>query len=164
MISARARSLLAALFAAVFALAVGAAGAALADPSTTPAPETSAPATSDPPATVPESEPDFDDELEIKAGTPKMGEIQWDEFGGDDSGAAKDLPSFVEQIVGYAMTGFGIAAVVGGLCVCLLMIAGFRGRSSLAQRAAEQTIWLWVAVMLVGSVSSIAGLLLSSAL
>ena len=69
---------------------------------------------------------------------------------------------FSTQIVGYCLTGFGIAAVLGGMVVMGLMIVGFKGRSTVAKTALESSIWIWAACLLVGSASTIGGLLLSA--
>lgn len=97
---------------------------------------------------------------EIKYGTADQGQIHWERFGGSDHDSAGTLDQFAADILGYAMTGFGIAAVLGGTVVCGLMIVGVRGRSQVAKTALESSIWIWVGLLLVGSVSSICGLLL----
>nr|WP_156524272.1 hypothetical protein [Gordonia sp. LAM0048] len=137
-------------------------GSAGAVPPTTPG-ESSVPATSDP-AAPPAPEESTGAEGEIKMGTPKQGEIHWEQFGGDRTEAPRDLQSFSDTMIGYALTGFGIAAVVGGLVGFAAMIVGFRGRSQVAKMALEQSIWLYLAVLIVGSFSTIGGILVASAL
>ena len=162
MSGARARAIAAGIVAAV--LLVAGAGTGWADPSTDPsAPPASGAPTSDPAAPPAEDSTGGTGE-EIKSGTPKQGTIHWEQFGGDRSDAPKDLESFSDMMVGYALTGFGIAAVVGGLIVCAAMMAGFRGRSQVARLALEQSIWLYVAAMIVGSFSSLGGMLIAGAL
>lgn len=103
-----------------------------------------------------------DDPNGIKFGTPDMGKIHWEQFGGGDEGSAKTLDQFVTQIIGYALTGFGIAAVIGALCVCVLMIVGVKGRSSVAKTALESSIWIWVGCLIAGSFASIGGIILAA--
>ena len=99
---------------------------------------------------------------EIKYGTADQGQIHWERFGGSDHDSAGTLDQFAADILGYAMTGFGIAAVLGGTVVCGLMIAGVRGRSQVAKTALESSIWIWVALLIAGSVSSIGGIVLTA--
>lgn len=163
MSGARARVIAAAVIAAV--LLVAGAGTGWADPSTDPsAPPASGAPTSDPAAPPAEDSSSSGTGEEIKSGTPKQGTIHWEQFGGDRSDAPKDLESFSDMMVGYALTGFGIAAVIGGLIVCGAMIVGFRGRSQLAKLALEQSIWIYLAAMIVGSFSFLGGMLISGAL
>ncbi len=103
-----------------------------------------------------------DDPDGIKFGTPDLGKIHWEQFGGSDEHAAKNLDDFVSQIIGYALTGFGIAAVLGALCVCVLMIVGVKGRSAVAKTALESSIWLWIGCLVAGSFASIGGIILAA--
>lgn len=127
------------------------------------APSSSGAPTSDP-AAPPADSGSGDGSTDIPAGTPRQGTVHWEQFGGGTTDAPTDLESFSNTMVGYALTGFGAAAVIGTLCVFLMMIVGFRGRSQVAKLAAEQSIWVWIAVMIVGSFSTIGGLLVSGGL
>ena len=126
-------------------------------PSTGPAPSSGA--TAPDPSTDPDSS---GGDNEIKFGTPEQGQIHWEKFGGSQKDSARNLNQFSTQIVGYCLTGFGIAAVLGGMVVMGLMIVGFKGRSTVAKTALESSIWIWAACLLVGSASTIGGLLLSA--
>ena len=149
------------LLACLVVLLVGG-GAAAADPTSPSAPPSSSSApTSNPPA--PTTAPG-DTSAEIPAGTPKQGTIHWEQFGSGQDDAPQDLQSFSNTIIGYALTAFGAAAVISTLCIFMMMIVGFRGRSQVAKLAAEQSVWVWVAVMIVGSFSTLGGLLVAGGL
>ncbi len=105
-----------------------------------------------------------DDPDGIKSGTPQMGKLHWEKFGGGDEGAAKNMDEFSNQLIGYALTIFGIAAVVAGLTVTMLMIGGVRGRSALAKTALESSIWIWLACLIVGSFSTLGGIVVFAAI
>ncbi|WP_052689177.1 hypothetical protein [Williamsia herbipolensis] len=147
-----------------FLLAAPCVGVASADPvvPSVPGPSTGPAPSSGAAAPDPSTDSSSDGENEIKFGTPDQGQIHWEKFGGGDKGAAKNLDEFSTQIVGYSLTGFGIAAVLGGLVVFSLMIVGFKGRSTIAKTALESSIWIWAACLLVGSASTIGGLLLAA--
>ena len=146
------------VLAALLALRVGA-GVAAATPSDTPSPAPSAPAGSE--SAAPETGADSAESSgdEIKYGTPKEGQLNWEEFGGDADDAPKTLDEFSDFVIGTLLTGFGIVAVMSGMTVCGLMIVGVRGRSTVAKTALESSIWLWVGLFIGGSFSSIGGLL-----
>lgn len=145
---ARHRTVAATVLAAILALLLGV-GTAAATPST--APDPSAPASSE------AAETEGGDE--IKYGTPKEGQLKWEEFGGDADDAPQNLDEFSDFVIGTLLTGFGVVAVMSGMTVCLLMIVGARGRSSVAKAALESSIWLWVGLLVGGSFSSIGGIL-----
>lgn len=149
---ARHRTVAATVIAAILALLLGV-GTAAASPST--APDPSAPASSE--AADPTAETEGGDE--IKYGTPKEGQLKWEEFGGDADDAPQSLDEFSDFVIGTLLTGFGVVAVMSGMTVCLLMIVGARGRSSVAKAALESSIWLWVGLLVGGSFSSIGGIL-----
>lgn len=137
-------------------------GVAGADPDPTGQPTVTAPETSDPPA--PSAAPDDGGpELDIKAGTPKEGKIRWDEFGGPTEDAPETLDGYASMLIGYALTIVGSMAMISGLIVLILMGVGFKGRSSVAKAALESSIWLFIGVVVVGSVSTIAGIMLAGA-
>ncbi|MBT0568622.1 hypothetical protein [Williamsia sp. CHRR-6] len=145
-------------------LATPCAPAAWADP--TP-PGVSGPSTGPAAPTAPASPPGgstdpSDGRNEIQFGTANQGQIHWEKFGGSDTTSPKNLDEFSTQIVGYALTGFGIAAVLGSLVVFGLMIVGVKGRSTIAKNALESSIWIWAGCMLVGSASTIGGMLLTA--
>ena len=155
-------------FAVVFTacvLAAPCAGIAAADPvaPSVPGPSTGPAPSSGATAPDPSADPDSSGgDNEIKFGTPEQGQIHWEKFGGSEKDSARNLDQFSTQIVGYCLTGFGIAAVLGGMVVMGLMIVGFKGRSTVAKTALESSIWIWAACLLVGSASTIGGLLLSA--
>lgn len=151
-------------------LLVAGAGMSWAVPSTS---DPASPPSSGAPTSDPAAPSDGSSGDEIKAGTPKEGKIHWEEFGGYDPDASMDpdksiapetLEEFSDLIIGYALTGFGIAAVMGGLVGCGAMIVGFRGRSQVAKVALEQSVWVYVACLIVGSFSTLGGALLQAAL
>ncbi|ORM35513.1 hypothetical protein [Williamsia sp. 1135] len=78
---------------------------------------------------------------------------------GDADDAPKNLDEFSDFVIGTLLTGFGIVAVMSGMTVCMLMIVGARGRSTVAKAALESSIWLWVGLLIGGSFSSIGGIL-----
>lgn len=141
-------------------------GVASAAPSDTPAaPSSSAPAepgqsTGADPSTA--EDPASSGGDEIKWGTPKEGQLHWDQFGGNADEGPQTLDEFSTFVIGLLLTGTGVVAVITSLTICLLMAVGVRGRSEVAKRALESSIWVWAGVVLAGSFSSIGGALLLS--
>lgn len=135
-------------------------GSAIADPP--PAPESSAPATSDP-APPASDEQGGGAEPKIKSGTAKEGTIHWEKFGGETDGAPETLDDFSKLIVGWALTLFGIFTAISSIVVCILMAIGFKGHSSVAKAALESSVWIVLGVVLVGSISTVAGVLVIGA-
>lgn len=137
------------------------AGIAVADPSpaptSAPTSDPAAPQTTDPAAPSPSDTSDPD--LKIKSGTAKEGTIHWDKFGGGTKDAPQTLDEFFKLIVGWALTIFGVMVVISGLFVCMAMGLGFKGRSGLAKAALESSLYLILAVVLVGSIGTITGLM-----
>ncbi|GGK68764.1 hypothetical protein [Nocardia camponoti] len=92
---------------------------------------------------------------QIPVRDPKTGGVRWDQFGGDPAGAATDLDSFIDQILGWLQTFAAYAGVLGVVICAALTVIGIRGRSDAAKKAMTSLPYVLGGTVLAGSTATI---------